>query len=105
MDVDKNLKEWSLATKQYLLHARLITNASDAHAGDVFYHLDCYTHLRYEANKAASSTFQQSQSYDPFVIAQLVLHMTESREVFKLATLQNLYKKRMQELDHSCESL
>lgn len=105
MNVDKNLKEWSKATNQFLLHARLVTNASDAHAGDTFYHLGCYTKLRKAAGKITNPNPECSKQtvYDPLVIAQLVVYMTESKEVFKLATLTNLYRQRLAEVSRPCE--
>ena len=107
MNVDKNLKDWSLKIKNYHLHARLITDASDAHAADIYYHTVCYTNLRYEANRSSTSEPAGCplSPFDPMVIAQLVLYMTDSTEAFKLSTLQFLYKKKLDELGRTCPKL
>ena len=104
--VDKNLKDWSKATKKFLLHAIIVTIAADAPAGEVQYHLNCYTDLRYEADKAKKSFPNKTKQdvYDSLVIAQLIIYMTESREVFKLATLKVLYKQKLAELGRPCEN-
>ena len=73
MNVDTNMREWAKATKNFLLHARLVTKAADSHAADVTYHLNCYTKLRYDATmakKPASATILNLPVYDPVVIAQ-----------------------------------
>ena len=44
--VDKNLKKWAEANKNFALKGRLVATASDAHAMDAYYHLVCYTRLR-----------------------------------------------------------
>ena len=59
MDVDRNLKKWSLAAHDFLLHARLVTNAADAHAADLLYHLKCYIDLRYRAEKATDQNHKK----------------------------------------------
>ena len=63
-----------------LLHARLITTASDARAADIFYHTDCYSQLRYAASKVNHSANSTSHGhappvFDSMVISQLVLYM------------------------------
>ena len=103
MDVDYNLKKWSLAAHDFLLHARLVTNAADAHAADLLYHLKCYTDLRYRVEKAtAPKTLEQSQQspeFDPLVIAQLVTYMTECKDkIFQLSKLRKLYMQRLAEI-------
>lgn len=104
--VDQNLKDWSKATKKFLLHARIVTIAADAPAGEVQYHLNCYTDLRYEADKAKKPFPDKTKQdvYDPLVIAQLIIYMTESKEVFKLARLKFLYKQKLAELGRPCEN-
>ena len=95
------MREWSKATKNFLLNARLVTKAADSHAADLIYHLNCYTKLRYDAtmaNKPASEKIPNLPVYDPLVTAQLVVYMIESKgEVFKLATLKKLYLQRLDE--------
>ena len=54
--VDKNLKDWAKATNNHPLQARLKCCASDAHAGDVRYHRNCYLNLRYKAQAAIKSS-------------------------------------------------
>ena len=62
--------------------------------------MDCYTALRYEANRAAASdpSGPAPPLYDPLVSAQLVLYLSESNEVSKLPILLCLYKNKMNEL-------
>ena len=103
MDVDRNLKNWSVAAHDFLLHARLVTNAADAHAADLVYHLKCYTDLRYRAEMATApktpEQSQQSPEFDPLVIAQLVTYMIECKDkVFQLSTLRKLYMQRLAEV-------
>lgn len=107
LNVDVNLKEWATKTKNFLLHARLITDASDAHAGDKFYHTSCYIGLQRAAAKAGlDSTTAASgpalHPYDAMVTAQLVFFMSESGGTFKLVQLQSLYKKKLEELGRTC---
>lgn len=107
MDADTHMKEWSKATNNFLLHARLVTKAADSHAADLIYHLNCYTKLRYDAtlaNKPASETMPNLPVYDPLVTAQLVVYMIESKgEVFNLATLKKLYLQRLYEMGRLCD--
>ena len=107
--VDENLKEWSLKTNNFLLYGKLAATAADAHAGDVFYHTNCYTGLRFKAGQSEKNDDQQEREnflYDPLVIAQLVIYMTENKKkvievkdmkqkkVFLLSELLGLYKKK-----------
>ena len=57
--VDKNLKEWAKASKNFALIGILIATASDAHAMDAYYHLVCYTRLR----EAAFTANRQESKY------------------------------------------
>ena len=100
-----NLKDWSLKIKNYHLHARLITDTSDAHAADIYYHTVWYTNLRHEANRSSTSepAGRPLSLYDPMVT--LVLYMIDSIGAFKLSTLQFLHKKKLDELGRTCPKL
>ena len=104
-----HLKDWAVQTKNFLLHARLITTASDAHAADIFYHTDCYTQLRYAASKvncsADSTSHGHAPVFDPMVTAQLFLYMSESGKVFKRTHLESLYKDKLEELGRPCPDI
>ena len=60
MDAGSNLKDWAGQSKTFVLHARLITSASDVHAAEIYYHTHCYTDLRYafaETHARVTGTF------------------------------------------------
>ena len=99
-----------MQTKNFLLHARLITTASDARAADIFYHTDCYTQLRYAASKVNDSEDSTSHGhappvFDSMVTSQLVLYMSESGKVFKRTHLESLYKDKLEELGRPCPDI
>jgi hypothetical protein len=110
MDAGTHLKGWAEQTKNFLLHAKLVTTASDAHAADIYYHTACYTELRYAASKVNRSADSTSHShappvFDPMVTAQLVLYMSESGKVFKRTHLESLYKEKLEELGRPCPDI
>jgi len=86
-----------------VVHARLNT-ASDAGAGDVHYHISCYTKLKNEAraavNKSSNAeTSYARQQYDPLVFALLVAFVQLNNSAFKLADPRKLYDRRLIQLD------
>ena len=99
--VDRNLKNWAKATNNFALQSRLINCAADTHAGDVQYHYNCYTRLRYDAKVAEKPPKENPLEFDPFVIAQLIVYITEVNGVIKVADLKNLYFHRLEELGQS----
>jgi len=46
---DVNLRNWAESSKNFHLLGKLIAQAADAHAADTYYHVTCYTNLRYSA--------------------------------------------------------
>jgi len=81
-----------------------LNTASDAWAGDVHYHISCYTKLKNEApaavNKSSNAeTSYARQQYDPLVFAQLVAFVQLNNSAFKLADLRKLYDRRLVQLD------
>lgn len=99
----RNLCKWAVESKNWVVHARLNT-ASDAEAGDVHYHISCYTKLKNEAraavNKSSNAeTNYARQQYDPLVFAQLVAFVQFNNSAFKLADLRKLYDRRLVQLD------
>ena len=99
-----------MQTKNVLLHARLITTASDAHTTDIFYHTNYYTQLRYAASKVNHSADSASHGhappvFDSMVTSQLVLYMSESGKVFTRTHLESLYKDKLEELGRPCPDI
>ena len=75
-DCIENICKWAVESMNWVVHARLNT-ASDAEAGDVHYHIFCYTKLKNKAraavNKSSNAeTSYARQQYDPLVFDQLV---------------------------------
>lgn len=100
----KNLYKWAMESKNWVVHARLITavNEKGIVAGDVYYHASCYTKLKNAARAATSRSTEASSSavctYDPLVMAQLVAFMQFKQTIFKLAYLRKLYDRRLEQL-------
>ena len=46
---DVNLRNWAKDSKNFRLLGKLIAQAADAHAAYTYYHVTCYTNLRYSA--------------------------------------------------------
>jgi hypothetical protein len=73
----KNIVQWAIESKNWVVHARLNTavNAADAEAADIHYHISCYNKLKNAARGAkckssnAMETSACQQPYDPLVIA------------------------------------
>ena len=96
-----------MESKNYwVIHARLNTaiNTEDAEAGNVHYHISCYTKLKNDARaeKSKSSHAKRGSpvgcTYDPLVIAQLVAFVEFNHSAFKLAELRKLYDRRLNQL-------
>ena len=51
--VDANLKTWAKLNNNFELLGRLIAPAADVHAGDIYYQITCYLHLR-DSSRAAN---------------------------------------------------
>ena len=89
----KNLNTWAVKSRNLVIHARLNTaiNAEDAEAGDLHYHISCYTKLKNDARAAKSKSSHAKRgspvgcTYDPLVIAQLVAFVEFNHSTFKLA--------------------
>ena len=99
----QNLCKWAVESNNWVVHARLNT-AIDAAAGDVYYHISCYTKLKNEAraavNKSSNAeTNYAKEQYDPLVFAQLVAFVQFNNSAFKLADLRKLYDRRLVQLD------
>ena len=71
----------------------MIVQAVDAHAGDTYYHIQCYLHLR---DLARSSNCQASSSstpppFDPMACAEIVAGVEDLVSMFKLSALRQVY--------------
>ena len=76
-------------------------NAEDAQAGDVAYHISCYTQLKTDARSAQrkANTKPATQEYDPLVIAQLVTFMEHNKSSYTIAELCTMYEKRLKQVE------
>ena len=103
-NVDEHLKNWAKTTKNWRLFSRL-SEHSDVHAMDAYYHVQCYRRLR-DASRAADRRdvpVDKTLPFDPMVTAQLVTFVDESRsEVYKLSVLREMYQKMMSDLGRPC---
>lgn len=102
--VDTNLKKWAQSTKNFQLTGKLIAQAADAHAGDTYYHVKCYLHLRDSARTAGcqTSTGPAPAQFDPIVTAQIIALVEDSDSVFKLSALRQMYRTLMEEQGSPC---
>ena len=111
-NVDSKMKSWAESSKNFKLLGRLVTQASDVHAADVYYHTKCYLNLRYEAQVAQhktsssiseeASTSESRETFDPLTIAQIVALVEDSDCSFTISNLRQLYRTLMNERGHVC---
>ena len=87
--VDANLKSGAQTSNNFQLIGKLIGQAADAHAGDVYYHVQCYLHLRDNARATNRRTSEcpAPPQFDPIATAQIVAIVEESDSVYKLSAL------------------
>lgn len=99
--VDGNLKSWAKSNNNFQLIGRLTATAADAHAGDTYYHVQCYLHLRdsARAEHRRASTSPAPPQFDPIATAQIVALVEDSDSVYKLSTLRKMYQTLMVEQD------
>ena len=82
-----------------MLTGKLTVQAADAHAGDTYYHIKCYLHLR---DLARSSNRQASSSstpppFDPIAGAEIVAGVEDSDSIFKLSALRQMYRSLLED--------
>ena len=82
----------------------MITPSADAHAADLYYHANCYTHLRdlARAEERTASAGPSPVAFSPIVIAQIVALVESSDSVFMLSSLRQLYRTTMDEQATPC---
>ena len=102
--VDANLKSWAQTSNNFQLIGTLIGQAADAHAGDVYYHVQCYLHLRDNARATNRRTSEcpAPPQFDPIATAQIVAIVEESDSVYKLSALRLMYRTLMEEQGSPC---
>ena len=102
--VDANLKSWAQTSNNFQLIGKLIGQAADAHAGDVYYHVQCYLHLRdnARATNCRTSECPAPPQFDPIATAQIVAIVEESDSVYKLSALRLMYRTLMEEQGSPC---
>ena len=101
---DANLKSWAQTSNNFQLIGKLIGQAADAHAGDVYYHVQCYLHLRDNA-RATNHRISECPAppqFDPIATAQIVAIVEESDSVYKLSALRLMYRTLMEEQGSPC---
>ena len=104
-ETGQKIKKWAQNQNLYELEMRLPIN-DDLVAAAAFYHLACYVKLQ----RAADSPIERKsceevddQCFNPLVIAQIVVHMNDSKSSsFKLSFLKDVYRARMNELGQPC---
>ena len=103
-NVDANLKSWAKSNNNFQLMGKLIAQAADAHAGDIYYHVQCYLHLRDSARAVnrRASTGPAPPQFDPISTAQIVALVEDSDSVFKLSALRQMYRTLMEEQGSPC---
>ena len=101
---DANLKSWAQTSNKFQLIGKLIGQAADAHAGDVYYHVQCYLHLRDNARATNRRTSEcpAPPQFDPIATAQIVAIVEESDSVYKLSALRLMYRTLMEEQGSPC---
>ena len=104
--VDVNLKSWAKLNNNFPLVGKLIAQAADAHAGDTYYHVQCYLHQRDSARAVQNqeSTGPAPPQFDPIATAQIVAIVEDSDSVFKLSSLCQMYRTLMEEQGNPCRS-
>ena len=70
-NVDANLKKWAKSANRFQLMGKLVTQAADAHAGDTYYHVKCYLHLR---DSARTTVRKESETLPHPNLIQLSQH-------------------------------
>ena len=78
---------------------KLTVQAVDAHAGDTYYHIQCYLHLRdlaRSSNRQASSSSTQPP-FDPMACAEIVAVVADSVSMFKLSALRQMYRSLLED--------
>ena len=97
-NADTNLRNWAETSKNFHLFGKLTAQAADAHAADTYYHVNCYTNLRYsaKAEERRASAGPSTPCFNPIAIAQIVALVEDSGSIFKLSTLRHLYRNLME---------
>ena len=71
----------------------------DAHAGDTYYHIQCYLHLTdlaRSSNRQASSS-STPPSFDPMACAEIVVGVEDSVSMCKLSALRQMYRSLLED--------
>ena len=100
--VSDKLKDMAKTAQNWAVYTRLNT-AFDNTASDISYHKTCYTKLANEARSAEislkSKNEEESVSFDPLVIAELVAYIKHKDCEMKLVDLKALYEQRLNQVN------
>ena len=91
--MDTSVKAGANITNNFQLLCKLISQAADAHAGDTYFYLQYYLHLK-DLTPAEDRRVSAGPSvliFTSVAIAQIVALFEASDLVFKLSALRHLY--------------
>ena len=78
-----------------MLTGKLTVQAADAHAGDTYYHIQCYLHLRDWLVLQIAK--RHPPPFDPIACAIIVAGVEDSDSIFKLSPLRQMYRSLLED--------